>query len=80
MERTRKNIYKHYIENGIHRKELAVSNIKHDHHQVPSPVSRDGDFCWSYEYIQPPKPVVEEKEDWFMNIIIRDLARDLLGK
>jgi hypothetical protein len=77
MQRERKDIYKLYIENGVHRSELAVINIKHDHHEVPSPVSRDGDFCWSYKYIQPPKP---EQEDWFMNLIIRDLDRDLLGK
>lgn len=74
MERKRKNVYKLYIENGVKRQELAVVNIKHDHHEVPSPVSREGDFCWSFEYIQPEKPKVEE-DDWFMNMIIRDLDR-----
>ena len=75
MERNRKNIYKHYIENGVHRKELAVINIIHDHHEVPSPVSRDGDFCWSYEYIQPSKPKQAEERDWFMGIIMSDIEK-----
>lgn len=58
---------------------LAVINIIHDHHEVPSPVDRAGISSWHFIY-HKPKPVVEEQEDWFMNIIIRDLDRDLLGK
>lgn len=74
MSHERKNVYKLYIENGVKRKELAVINMKHYGPIVPSPVSRDGDFCWRFEYIQP---VVEKKDedDWFMNMIMRDLDR-----
>ena len=77
--KTRKDIYKTFFENGVKREELAVINIKHDHHDVPSPVDRTGIHSWHFIY-HKPKPVVEEQEDWFMNLIIRDLDRDLLGK
>ena len=71
----RKDIYKIIKEDGVKRYELAVINIKHyGPGDIPSPVSRDNVVAWKYDYIQP---VVEKKEedDWFMNMIIRDLDR-----
>lgn len=73
---TRKNIYKVSFKDGVKHQELAVINIKHDHHEVPSPVDRSGIDCWKFDYIKD-KPVTNEEDDWFMNLIIRDLDRQL---